>query len=164
MHKLDSVNRKILTIQALDRWLAIAAFKKKTVVFTNGCFDVLHRGHIQYLAQAADLGDLLIIGLNTDESVKKLKGPSRPYLDENTRALILASLGFVSAVVLFNEETPYSLIRKIQPHHLVKGGDYKAEEVVGHDIVKAKGGHTHIIPFTEGYSSTSIIGKIAGNS
>jgi D-glycero-beta-D-manno-heptose 1-phosphate adenylyltransferase len=164
MPKLEAIKKKILTGQALDRWLAIAAFKKKAIVFTNGCFDVLHRGHIEYLAKAASLGDLLIIGVNTDESVRKLKGPSRPYLDEQTRALILASLGFVSAVVLFNEETPYDLIRKIQPHHLVKGGDYKAEEVVGYDIVKARGGHTHIIPLTEGYSSTSVIGKIAGNS
>ena len=116
------------------------ALQGRKIVFTNGCFDVLHRGHIQYLAKAAALGDSLVIGLNTDASVKKLKGPSRPYLDEDTRALILASLGFVTAVVLFDEDTPYDLIKRIQPDVLVKGGDYKTEEIVGYDMVKAKGG------------------------
>ena len=106
MNKLEIIQEKILTGQELDRWLAVSRFKKRKIVFTNGCFDILHRGHIQYLAQAAELGDLLLIGLNTDESVKKLKGSSRPCLDENARALILASLGFVSAVVLFDEDTP----------------------------------------------------------
>jgi rfaE bifunctional protein nucleotidyltransferase chain/domain len=164
MQKIDVIRRKILTDQVLDSWLAIAAFKKKSIVFTNGCFDVLHLGHIRYLAQAADLADLLIIGLNTDESVRKLKGPSRPYLDEDTRAMILASLSFVSAVILFHEETPYNLIKKIQPQYLVKGGDYKPEEIVGHDIVKARGGQVLILPLLEGYSSTGVIDKITGNS
>ena len=161
MIRLNAVNRKILAGQALDRWLAIAGFKRKTIVFTNGCFDILHRGHIQYLAQAAGLGDLLVIGLNTDESVRKLKGPSRPVLDEGTRSVVLASLGFVSAVVLFDEETPYNLIKKIQPHILVKGGDYRAEEIVGYDLVKAHGGQVLTIPLVEGYSSTSIIEKLS---
>jgi rfaE bifunctional protein nucleotidyltransferase chain/domain len=161
MIRLNAVNRKILAGQALDRWLAIAGFKRKTIVFTNGCFDILHRGHIQYLAQAAGLGDLLVIGLNTDESVRKLKGPSRPVLDEGTRSVVLASLGFVSAVVLFDEDTPYNLIKKIQPHILVKGGDYRAEEIVGYDLVKAHGGQVLTIPLVEGYSSTSIIEKLS---
>jgi rfaE bifunctional protein nucleotidyltransferase chain/domain len=160
MHRLDAVKRKILTGQALDRWLAVAAFKRKNIVFTNGCFDVLHRGHIEYLGRAAALGDYLVIGMNTDESVRKLKGSSRPYLDEQTRALILASLGFVTAVVPFNEDTPYDLIKKIQPHVLVKGGDYKIEDIVGYDLVKAKGGQVLTIPLTEGFSSTLIINKI----
>ena len=164
MHKLDAVLRKILSGEDLDRWLAVTGFRKKTIVFTNGCFDILHRGHIQYLTQAADLGDALVIGLNTDSSVKKLKGPLRPYLDEQSRALILASLGFVSAVVLFDEETPYNLIKKIQPHYLVKGGDYKVEEIVGYDIVRALGGHVMTIPLVEGYSSTGVIDKITGRS
>ena len=163
MHKLEVINRKILTSQTLDRWLAIAEFRRKSIVFTNGCFDVLHRGHIQYLAQAADMADLLIIGLNTDESVRKLKGPSRPYLDEYTRALILASLSFISAVIFFAEETPYNLIKRVQPNYLVKGGDYKAEEIIGFDIVKARGGHVLTIPLVKGYSSTGIIDKISGS-
>jgi len=160
MHKLDALNRKILTDQTLDRWLAVTGFRRKSIVFTNGCFDILHRGHIQYLVQAADLGDLLVIGLNTDASIKKIKGPSRPILDEQTRALILASLSFVSVVTFFDEETPYNLIRKIQPHYLVKGGDYKPEDIVGYDIVKARGGHVLTIPLVEGYSSTGIIDKL----
>jgi rfaE bifunctional protein nucleotidyltransferase chain/domain len=160
MNKLESIQEKILSGQNLDRWLAVSRFKKRKIVFTNGCFDILHRGHIQYLAQAAELGDLLVIGLNTDESVKKLKGSSRPWLDENARALILASLGFVSAVVLFNEDNPYELIKKIQPDFLVKGGDYKVEEIVGYEVVKAKGGEVLTLALLEGYSTTGIIGRI----
>jgi D-glycero-beta-D-manno-heptose 1-phosphate adenylyltransferase len=159
MPRLTAINRKILAGDSLDRWLAVARFKRRSIVFTNGCFDILHRGHVLYLAQAAGLGDLLIIGLNTDASVKKLKGPSRPYQDEESRALILASLGFVSAVVLFDEETPANLIKRIQPHYLVKGGDYKVEEIVGNDIVRAYGGHVITLPLVEGFSSTSIIEK-----
>ena len=162
MHKIDVIRQKILTDQVLDSWLAIAAFKRKSIVFTNGCFDVLHRGHIIYLAKAAGLGDALVIGLNTDTSVRKLKGASRPYLDEDTRALILASISFVSAVVLFDEDTPYNLIEKVQPDILVKGGEYKAEEIVGYDIVKAKGGDVVTVDMVEGFSSTSIINKITG--
>jgi rfaE bifunctional protein nucleotidyltransferase chain/domain len=160
MNKLDAVCGKILSGQALTRWLAVTSFKRKSIVFTNGCFDVLHRGHIEYLAKASELADYLVIGLNTDESVRKLKGASRPYLDEKTRALILASLGFVTCVILFDEETPYELIRQVQPNVLVKGGDYKVEDIVGYDIVKAKGGNVLTIPLTEGFSSTGVINKI----
>jgi rfaE bifunctional protein nucleotidyltransferase chain/domain len=163
MDKLAAIREKIILAgQPLDRWLAVSRFKKRKIVFTNGCFDILHRGHIQYLAQAAGFGDSLVIGLNTDESVKKLKGPSRPYLDENARALILASLSFVAAVLLFDEETPYELIKKVQPDFLVKGGDYKVEEIVGYDIVKAMGGEVLTIELVKGYSSTSIINKLTG--
>jgi D-glycero-beta-D-manno-heptose 1-phosphate adenylyltransferase len=160
MYRLDAINRKLLGGQDLDRWLAVIAFKKKSIVFTNGCFDILHSGHIHYLAKAAGMGDCLVIGLNTDESVRRLKGPSRPYLDQKSRSITLAALGFVTAVVLFDEDTPYNLIRQIQPNILVKGGDYKPEDIVGYDIVKAKGGQVLTIPLTEGYSSTNVINNI----
>ncbi|HLO58561.1 MAG TPA: D-glycero-beta-D-manno-heptose 1-phosphate adenylyltransferase [Bacteroidales bacterium] len=160
MPRLNAVYEKILSGEALDRWLRVTSFRRKSVVFTNGCFDILHSGHIQYLAKASSMGDFLFIGLNTDASVKKLKGPDRPYQDENTRALVLAALGFVTAVALFDEETPYNLISKVQPDVLVKGGDYKVEDIVGYDIVKAKGGKVLTIPFVEGFSSSNIINKI----
>ncbi len=160
MPRLDAITRKILKGEALDRWLAVMSFKRRSIVFTNGCFDILHSGHIQYLAQASALGDCLVIGLNSDTSVKLIKGPSRPYMDENTRALILAALGFVCAVVLFDEDTPYNLIKKIRPQVLVKGGDYKVEDIVGYDIVKGKGGNVLTLPFVEGYSSTNIINNL----
>ncbi|HJZ39732.1 MAG TPA: D-glycero-beta-D-manno-heptose 1-phosphate adenylyltransferase [Bacteroidales bacterium] len=162
MQKLDIIRRKILSGKDLERWLHIARFRNRKIVFTNGCFDVLHRGHVEYLAKAAESGDLLVVGLNTDASVKKIKGPLRPYQDEKTRALILASLRFVSAVVLFNEETPYDLIGLVKPAILVKGGDYKPEEIVGYDLVKNGGGEVITIALTEGYSSTPIIDKISG--
>jgi len=163
MHKSEIIHSKILSQTDLDRWLAIARFKSRKIVFTNGCFDVLHRGHVDYLAAASELGDLLIIGLNTDESVRKVKGPSRPYLDEISRARILASLSFVSAVVLFNEDTPYNLIKHVEPDVLVKGGDYQPEEIVGYDLVAARGGKVIALGFTEGFSSSAVIGKITGN-
>jgi rfaE bifunctional protein nucleotidyltransferase chain/domain len=164
MPKLDVIKNKILSGSELDRWLHVSRFKQQRIVFTNGCFDLLHPGHIQYLAKAAEMADLLMIGLNSDESVRKLKGPSRPYLNEDARALILASLCFVSAVVLFNEETPYNLIKKVMPDVLVKGGDYKPREIVGYDIVKTNGGQVQTIEFIQGFSSTGIIEKISGRS
>jgi rfaE bifunctional protein nucleotidyltransferase chain/domain len=164
MPKLAVIQEKILSGDRLDRWLAVSRFKRKKIVFTNGCFDVLHRGHITYLAKAAALGDALVIGLNTDTSVKRLKGPSRPVQDEDTRALLLASLGFVAAVVLFDEDTPYSLIQKVQPDVLVKGGEYKVEDIVGYDVVKGKGGAVITMDMVEGFSSTGIIQKMKGRS
>ena len=134
----------------------------KKIVFTNGCFDVLHRGHIEYLAQASDMGDILIIGLNTDNSVKRLKGESRPVNDQHARSLLLAALSFVDAVTLFDEDTPFNLIKTIMPDILVKGGDYKKEDIVGHDIVKANGGKVITIPLTEGYSTTGMIERMKG--
>jgi D-glycero-beta-D-manno-heptose 1-phosphate adenylyltransferase len=130
------------------------------VVFTNGCFDIIHRGHIDYLSKSADLGQKLIIGVNSDSSVKKLKGPGRPLQDEKSRLMILASLAFVDAVVLFEEETPYKLISMLQPDILVKGGDYTEDKIVGADIVKSLGGKVVVLPFLEGYSTTSIEKKI----
>ncbi len=164
MPKLAVIQEKILSGDRLDRWLAVSRFKRRKIVFTNGCFDVLHRGHITYLAKASALGDALVIGLNTDASVKRLKGPSRPVQDEDTRALILASLGFVAAVVLFDEDTPYDLIKKVVPDVLVKGGEYKVEDIVGYDVVKGKGGTVITIDMVEGFSSTGIIQKMKGRS
>lgn len=133
------------------------------VVFTNGCFDLLHRGHVDYLSKAADLGSKLIIGVNTDASVSKLKGPGRPIQDEMSRLYILASLACVDAVVLFDEETPYELIKMLQPDVLVKGSDYTPENIVGYDIVTQKGGRVQTIDFLPGYSTSAIERKIRNN-
>jgi rfaE bifunctional protein nucleotidyltransferase chain/domain len=130
------------------------------VVFTNGCFDILHLGHIDYLTKAADLGDRLIIAVNTDASVSALKGPSRPIIDEETRAMKLASLVFVDAVILFGEQTPLKLITEVKPNVLVKGGDYTIDTIVGASEVQDNGGEVEVIPFLEGHSTTSIINKI----
>jgi len=132
------------------------------VVFTNGCFDILHLGHIDYLTKAADLGDRLIIAVNTDASVSTLKGPSRPIIDEETRAMKLASLVFVDAVILFGEETPLKLITEVRPNVLVKGGDYTIDTIVGASEVQDNGGEVVVIPFLEGHSTTSIVNKITG--
>lgn len=157
MDKLEAITKKISEFDAFEKELAYWRFRNFKVVFTNGCFDILHRGHVEYLAQAASSGDALIIGLNTDNSVRKLKGENRPVQDEQARAMILASLQFVNKVILFDEETPYNLIKKIQPDVLVKGADYKAEDIVGYDIVKAKGGEIITIDIVEGYSSSSVL-------
>jgi rfaE bifunctional protein nucleotidyltransferase chain/domain len=132
------------------------------VVFTNGCFDILHLGHIDYLSKAADLGDRLIIAVNTDESVRMLKGASRPIIDQHTRAMKLAAMTFVDAVILFGEETPLALITAIKPDVLAKGGDYTIETIVGAEHVIENGGSVQVIPFLEGNSTTAIINKIVG--
>lgn len=160
MGKLDYVKSKIIDIQDIESYLTYWNLKNKKVVFTNGCFDIIHRGHVEYLAQAADHGDILVIGLNTDDSVRRLKGETRPVQDEIARASILASLQFVTAVILFDDDTPYNLIKKIQPDVLIKGSDYNIEDIVGYDIVKSKGGNVATIDFIDGYSTTSIIEKL----
>lgn len=160
MGKIDHIQSRILDLPSLERNLAIWRFHGDRIVFTNGCFDILHLGHIGYLSQAADLGDVLIIGLNSDDSVRRLKGKNRPVNNENARALVLASLSFVTAVVLFGEETPYELIRTVQPDILVKGGDYRIEEIVGYDIVTGKGGQVVTLDYLPGYSSSQLIEKI----
>jgi rfaE bifunctional protein nucleotidyltransferase chain/domain len=132
----------------------------EVVVFTNGCFDLLHLGHIDYLSKAAELGDRLIIGLNSDASVSRLKGENRPIFDYTTRATKLASLVFVDAVVMFEQDTPLDLITALIPNVLVKGGDYSLDEVVGAQHVVQSGGRVELIPFLEGHSSTSYIEKI----
>lgn len=144
----------------LERKLAQWRIIGKTVVFTNGCFDILHAGHIASLTEAAQHGDILIVGLNADASLKGLKGPNRPINDENARALLLASLVIVDAVVLFSQPTPLELILKIRPDVLVKGGDYKVEDIAGAKEVIGWGGKVVINPLVEGFSTTSIINKI----
>ncbi|MBH49718.1 MAG: D-glycero-beta-D-manno-heptose 1-phosphate adenylyltransferase [Candidatus Marinimicrobia bacterium] len=131
-----------------------------TVVFTNGCFDILHAGHIHYLKEAKKLGDRLLIGLNTDRSVQTLKGKTRPINSEISRSTVLKNLSFIDGVTLFEEETPRALIEDILPHVLVKGGDYSVDEVVGADIMKKIGGSVVIIPFLEGFSTSDIITRI----
>lgn len=160
MTKKEAIQRKILKQPELDRQLAFWRFKGLKVVFTNGCFDIIHLGHIDYLAEAAGLGNILVIGLNTDNSTRRLKGPTRPINDENSRAMILASFSFVDAVVLFDEETPYNLIKTVQPDILVKGADYKPEDIVGYDIVMAKGGKVETLEYLKGYSTSLIEKKI----
>jgi D-glycero-beta-D-manno-heptose 1-phosphate adenylyltransferase len=160
MNNLERVSAKIADREQLKSMLAVWRFQEKKIVFTNGCFDILHLGHIDYLSKAKDEGNILIIGLNTDNSVSRIKGKNRPITDENSRAKILASLQFVDAVILFDEETPYELIKFVQPDVLVKGSDYKPEEIVGYDIVKAKKGKVVTIDFLEGYSTTAIEKKI----
>ena len=163
MNSLEIIQAKIITNDKLLQNLTMWKFKEKKIVFTNGCFDIIHRGHIEYLSKAADYGDILIIGLNTDNSVKKIKGPNRPVQDETTRALVLASFSFVTNIVLFDEDIPYSLIKTVQPDVLIKGGDYKPEDIIGYDIVKAKGGSIEVIDFVKGYSTSDIIHKISEN-
>lgn len=160
MNKIQSIKSKILSNKALQGRLTEWRSQGKKLVFTNGCFDILHRGHLEYLAKAADKGDVLIIGLNTDASVRRLKGEDRPVNDEQSRALILAALQFVDAVVLFDDDTPFELIKTVQPDVLVKGGDYKPKEIVGYDIVMAKGGRVLTIDLVEGYSTTAILAKM----
>lgn len=133
----------------------------KKIVFTNGCFDILHRGHVEYLCKARDLGDYLVLGLNTDESVKRQnKSPERPINNEETRAVILASLNCVDAIVLFNEDTPLDLITYLQPNVLAKGSDYKIENIVGGDVVKSNGGEVITIDLVEGFSTTKLIQQL----
>jgi rfaE bifunctional protein nucleotidyltransferase chain/domain len=157
----DRLLSKIVTKEKLASILHVWRFKEEQIVFTNGCFDILHRGHIDYLSKARDLGTKLIVGLNTDESIKQLnKGTERPIQNEQTRAEIIASLFFVDAVILFNEPTPLEIIKFIKPHILVKGSDYKPNQVVGKQEVEQLGGKLILIDFLPGYSTTSIISKI----
>lgn len=164
MNKLEIIHSKILDNAGLNQQLAIWRFLSRKIIFTNGCFDIIHLGHIDYLSKAKDLGDILLIGLNTDESVKRLKGNNRPIKDQQERAVLLASLLFVDGVILFDEDTPYNLIKKIEPDILVKGSDYKKEDIVGADIIQKTGGEIMTIDFLEGYSTSSILNKIRKDS
>ena len=154
----EDVAGKILDRRSASRLRELALEKK--IVFTNGCFDILHVGHIRYLRKAAELGDMLVVGLNSDASVRRLKGEGRPINTEDDRAELLASLEFVDYIVVFEDDTPYELIRQIQPDVLVKGGDYAPENVVGKDLVEAHGGKLVLIDFVEGKSTTGIIHRI----
>ena len=133
---------------------------RQKIVFTNGCFDVLHFGHVHYLLEAKKLGDILVVGLNSDDSVRRLKGPSRPINGEKERAFVLAALSFVDYVVLFEEDTPENLIKAVRPDVLVKGGDYALDQIVGADFVRENGGTITTIPFVEGFSSSQIIEQL----
>lgn len=160
MHKLEWIQNKIFSRDSLykhcNSWRALG----KKIVFTNGCFDILHRGHLDYLARAADFGNILVIGVNTDASVKRLKGDSRPLVNEQDRLFQLASLVYVDAVCLFDEDTPQELIEIVKPDVLAKGGDYTINTIVGADFVAKNGGRVEVIPFVEGYSTTGLIDNI----
>ena len=160
MSKLENIQHKILSLEQLKASLNIWRLLEKKIVFTNGCFDLLHLGHIDYLAKAADLGDKLVIGLNSDLSANILKGPNRPITDEHSRSLMLASFSFVDAVILFDDQTPLELIKSVRPNILVKGSDYTIEQIIGSDIVLQNGGQVKTIDYLPGYSTTQIEKKI----
>lgn len=162
MNNQEIIQNKIYDWEKLKWQISVWRFQDKKIVFTNGCFDLLHLGHIDYLGKAKDQGDILIVGVNSDSSVRRIKGGSRPITNETSRSSIIAALRFVDAVVLFDEDTPYDLITLVQPDVLVKGSDYKAEDIIGYDIVKAKDGEIVTIDFLEGYSTTAIENKIKG--
>jgi rfaE bifunctional protein nucleotidyltransferase chain/domain len=152
-HKIRNLNAAKALV---DQWKK----QGEKVVFTNGCFDLLHLGHVDYLEKARSLGHRLVVGVNTDESVSRIKGPSRPVQDQHSRARVLAGLGFVDLVVFFNDQTPLALISELRPDILVKGSDYLAEDIVGADVVKQHGGSVVTVDLTPGYSSSKIIEKI----
>lgn len=160
MSKLQFIKEKIQALPEAINTVQEWQKSNQKVVFSNGCFDLVHPGHITYLAKTSDLADKLVIGLNTDKSVSRLKGEKRPVVDEQSRALLLAALDFVDLVVLFEEDTPYELIKNLQPDVLVKGKDYEPENIVGYDIVKAKGGEIITIDLVEGFSTSNLIEKI----
>jgi D-beta-D-heptose 7-phosphate kinase/D-beta-D-heptose 1-phosphate adenosyltransferase len=160
MKNTASVPHKILSGQGLLQFLSVARLTGKTIAFTNGCYDILHEGHIFSLSQAAATADLLVVGVNADASVQKLKGPNRPVNNQHSRALILASLVITDAIVIFEEDTPFNLINLVKPNVLVKGGDYTLEQIVGAKEVMEYGGKVIINPILEGFSTTSIIEKI----
>lgn len=152
--------KKLLSLASILKIRKKAISQGKTVVFTNGCFDLLHRGHIEYLSKAKKLGDILIVGLNSDSSVRKIKGKSRPLMAQKDRATILSALECIDYIVIFNEKTPLRLISILKPDILVKGADYRKYEIVGKEIVEARGGKVIRIPFIKGYSTTSFLERI----
>jgi rfaE bifunctional protein nucleotidyltransferase chain/domain len=154
-------DKRILDLVSVQRLCNIWRMKGDRIVFTNGCFDILHRGHVEYLQEAAALGDRLVIGLNSDASVKRQnKGPERPLNDELSRAKVLAALRLVDAVVIFDQDTPLELIQAIGPDVLVKGGDWPEDKIVGADLVKARGGSVHSLKLVDGFSTTGLVEKI----
>lgn len=168
MDRLDYINEKIVSVEEAKRRMSMWHMKNDVVCFTNGCFDILHLGHITYLAKAASLGKRLIVAVNSDDSVRLLnKAPNRPINNEQARMLVVAALGCVDLVVVFNEQTPFELITELLPDILIKGADYDAEEtdnkhpkyIIGSDVVKANGGKVETISFVEGYSTTAILSK-----
>ena len=169
MTRLEHIQSKIVSIEEAQRRVAAWNVKNEKVVFTNGCFDILHKGHVTYLVKSAELGNRLIVGLNTDASVKRQgKGEERPINSEEARSFVLAGLSFVDLVVLFEENTPFDLIQHLNPDILVKGADYDPEEtdstskkyIVGSDIVRDNGGLVKVIDLEEGFSTTNIVNKL----
>lgn len=162
MGSYEQIEKKIVSWNSLRD--ALRERRESTpgcrVVFTNGCFDLVHRGHLDYLSRSRDLGDLLVVGINSDASVRRLKGCERPIMDQDSRALLLAAFQFVDYVTLFVEDTPYELINLVQPDVLVKGGDYNPDTIVGADIVRSKGGKVEVLHFVDGFSTTQIINKL----
>ena len=153
-------SNKLVSRSELARIIANIQKSKKRVVFTNGCFDILHAGHIDLLEQAKSYGDYLVVGLNSDSSIKKIKGPNRPIIQEADRARLVAALEVVDYVAFFDEETPYEILRQLRPDVLVKGGDYQIDEIIGHDFIP----DVKVIPLVEGKSTSGIIGKILSES
>lgn len=160
MSAFKHIQNKVHNRESLRNLIGQWQLQGERVVFTNGCFDLLHYGHLHYLADARDLGQRLVVALNSGASVRRLKGPTRPINDETTRAHLMAGLEVVDAVVFFDEDTPYELIQMLQPDVLVKGGDWQPEQIVGADIVLARGGEVRSLPFVDGYSTTKIEQKI----
>lgn len=160
MKNTNSITKKIYTLPALSHKIVQERVLGRKISFTNGCFDILHRGHIASLSEAAAEGDFLVVGVNSDSSTKKLKGPDRPVNDEQSRAFILASLLIVDAVIIFDEDTPLELIKALKPDVIVKGGDYTVEQIVGAEEVLAYGGKVVINPIVQGFSTTGLIDKI----
>ena len=160
MNNISLIENKILSAEKLPRILSTWRFLEQKIVFTNGCFDLLHLGHIDYLAKAADLGHKLVVGLNSDKSTSALKGSGRPITNQTSRANLLAALFFVDAVVLFDDSTPLELIKTVRPDVLVKGADYTIDHIVGADVVLANGGEVKTIEYLPGYSTSAIEQKI----
>jgi rfaE bifunctional protein nucleotidyltransferase chain/domain len=160
----QKIKSKIITYSQLDAVVSNWKDAGEKIVFTNGCFDIIHQGHIDYLSKARDLGTKLIIGVNTDRSVSAIKGAHRPIQDEYSRMTILAAMEFVDAVILFDEDTPIKLISRVIPSILVKGSDYKAENIVGYDVVVSNGGKVETLDFLEGFSTSNIEKRIKEGS
>ena len=152
--------KKLCSLRRLSQRLSMLRRGKKKLVFTNGCFDILHKGHVTYLSQARALGDALVVGLNADASVRRLKGPERPVNEERDRAEVLGALACVDLVVIFREDTPDRLIHAVRPDVLVKGGDWKKKDIVGGPFVESYGGKVRVIPFVKGFSTTGLLEKI----
>ena len=159
--KVKHFREKIVSLDEIEKISKSAREKHRTIVTSNGCFDILHSGHVEYLEGASKLGDILIIGINSDSSVKKIKGPDRPVNSERDRASIMASLGFVDYCVIFNEDTPEELLKIIKPDIHVKGGDYNADDIIEKKIVEENGGIIKILPLVQGYSTTGILERLS---
>lgn len=153
----DNIVHKLITLRKARELFSPEFRKNSSIVFTNGCFDVLHRGHVYYLSKAREMGDVLVVGLNSDDSVSRLKGEGRPVNQQNARAEVLGALAMVDYIIIFEEDTPLDLIKNLKPDLLVKGGDYRVEDIVGYREVISHGGKVLTIPILEGYSSSSII-------